>query len=44
MPTAQGERFIGTLTAELKDKQGNVINITADYDADAGYQSFDDCQ
>jgi len=43
MPTAQGERFIGTLTAELKDKQGNVINITADYNADAGYQSFDDC-
>ena len=44
MPRVQGERFIGTLTAELQDKQGNVINITADYNADAGYQSFDDCQ
>jgi hypothetical protein len=44
MPTAQGERFIGTLTAELQDKQGNAINIAADYDADAGYQSFDECQ
>lgn len=43
MPTAQGERFIGTLMAEMKDKQGNVIKISAVYDADAGSQSFDDC-
>ena len=43
MPAAQGERFIATLNAELSDKDGNVAKLTASFDADAGYQSFDDC-
>lgn len=42
-PAAQGERFIATMSAELSDKHGNVANITASFDADAGYQSFDEC-
>lgn len=43
MPTAEGEQFIATLTAELMDDDGNTVNISATYDADAGIQSFDDC-
>ena len=43
MPAAQGERFIASLNAELSDKDGNVANLTASFDADAGYQSFDEC-
>lgn len=43
MPAAQGERFIAELKAELSEKSGNAINIEASFDADAGYQSFDEC-
>ena len=44
MPAAEGDMFIGTLTVELSDEDGNTINLEATYNADAGMQSFDDCQ
>ncbi|MAU13749.1 MAG: hypothetical protein CL607_28290 [Anaerolineaceae bacterium] len=44
LPAAEGEMFIGTLTAELSDEDGNTINLEATYNAEAGMQSFEDCQ
>ena len=43
MPATQGERFIGTLSAELSSKDGDAVKLTASFDADAGHQSFDEC-
>lgn len=43
MPTAEGEMFIATMTAELSDDDGNTINIEASYNVTAGTQAFDDC-
>lgn len=43
MPAAEGDMLVATLSAELSDDDGNSITLTATYNADAGMQSFDDC-
>lgn len=43
VPTAQGERLVGTISAELNSDDGDTIQFDADLDLDAGYQSFDEC-
>lgn len=43
VPAAQGERLLGTISAEVNSDDDDTIQFEADLDLDAGYQSFDDC-
>ncbi len=43
IPTKKGERFAATVKAQMQDKD-NSIDLEADIDMVAGYQSFDECQ
>ncbi len=43
IPTKEGERFAATVKAQMQDKD-NSIDLEADIDMVAGYQSFDECQ
>lgn len=43
MPTAEGELFVATLTMELTSEEGETVNVTVEFDGDAGTQSFDEC-
>jgi len=43
VPTARGERLVGTIRAEINSNEGDTIQLEADLDLDAGHQSFDEC-
>ncbi|MGB7340891.1 MAG: hypothetical protein WBC91_18485 [Phototrophicaceae bacterium] len=42
-PSAAGESFIATLTAELADDDGNTVTIEASFDNTVGNSAFEDC-
>lgn len=42
-PSASGESFIATLTAELTDEDGNIVNIEATFNDTVGFSAFEDC-
>jgi hypothetical protein len=44
MPTAAGERFAGSFTVELTDRDGDVINASASIDVMSNSFNFLDCQ
>lgn len=43
IPQAEGEMFVGTVTGELGNGDGETITMDATLNVDAGMQSFDEC-
>lgn len=43
VPTAEGEMFVGTLTADLSNDEDDSITLDVAFNVDAGMQSFDEC-
>ena len=43
VPAAQGEHFVGSISADMANDDGNRIQLAADLNVETGSQSFSEC-
>lgn len=43
-PAAAGERFSGRLTAQLENDDGDMVEVSAEFDTEAGSAAFEGCE